>query len=119
MDLESIDYHNANYELQKAICYAEVIQEDTGIDLTWKEVLDIKLNYTDGSIHIEHIFPAIYADFFGLDYYGLCKPSIGYINFNGEVVKVSQPGLSMLGTPEFKAYCRAHINEWRSERDLI
>jgi hypothetical protein len=28
-------------------------------------------------------------------------------------------GMGLVGTPEFKQYCREHVKMWRDERELI
>jgi hypothetical protein len=123
----------------------EDIMEECGIELEWYEKAAFSL-YAEAFIEKEHssttnrgvydfsltyreLKVAFMKDYFGLDYLSLHREKIWFgdslvvgvdqwdVGKINRLYKYSEIGADMIGTPEFKEYCRRHVNEWRAERD--
>jgi len=59
---------------------------------------------------------------FMLDYFGLDFRELGNVGvYDPETFMPTgkRTGIDLIGTPEFKEYCRRHVQMWRDERELI
>jgi len=68
-------------------------------------------NLNDSAIHY------FMADYFGMGWIsmGSTDVRIGIRNSDSDWITW---GLDFLGTPEFKEYCRNHVQQWREESEL-
>ncbi|MBM3233641.1 hypothetical protein FJZ19_00940 [Candidatus Pacearchaeota archaeon] len=73
---------------------------------------EVNLKIGDSAIHY------FMSDCFGMDWVmaGSTDICIGRGVDNETWIKFS---MNFIGTPEFKQYCRNHVQQWRDERELI
>ena len=98
----------------------EKIKDDYGIELTTHEMLGLDL-YIQSFKRTDTKTP--HADalhWFIVDYFGLDNIELGLdeipMQIGCAVKNHVKYGLDLLGTPEFKEYCRRNVDFWREER---
>lgn len=95
-----------------------------GIELKLSEKIALKYYLTcfnnlperTGIYRNEEAFMRFMFDYFGLN---LNELGEGYRKFGKNEKREFEHGMHLLGTPEFKQYCREHVQMWRDERELI
>jgi hypothetical protein len=99
--------------------------EDFGIELLWQEVVALK-HYTNRSYELfmeGNLVDSISQtglQLFLLDYFGLKHRYLEGHNYRKKTCfgRRDGGGLDLLGTQEFKEYCRRKVAIWREERTL-
>ena len=108
---------HATYTMQ---LFAESIGEHYGITLRWAELAALRqyaqMLHSSPWRAFEDVESQFMRDYFGFDHPALGKHSEqdGSWRPTGRYL-----GMRLLGTPEFKEYCRRNVEHWRAERELI
>ena len=118
--MESLEYLKGELERHE-----ELIRDKTGIELTWAEKAGLRMyirefNYQNslgtqkGGVDIIHYFM---LDYFGIDWLAMDYKNVCMVNNMGKDIRICF-GMNFLGAPEFKEYCRNHVQQWREESEL-
>ena len=101
-----------------------------GIKLTWQELLTLKhyfvcFNQVDfyknlGKGKMTEISAQFMLDLFGLDRFELTGEIVQKRDSEGRFkVGTNSRGWNLLNKVEFMQYCQNHVDNWRTERELI
>jgi len=96
---------------------SDSIRRQYGIELKWTEKSAL-FQYCEGQ-QIADGISHFMNDYFGIDHVMLGKRDIHRWYWKANDISREHIGMDLLGTEEFKEYCRSYVDMWRQERELL
>jgi len=116
---------NLRKAIRRELCiYNEITENNFGFRLTWAEQAAL-VNYLESfsrnrkklRVMCSEGYFRFMLDYFDISMYEISKSKKTYLGPLGKIV--FEEGTDLLGTPEFKEYCREIVKVWRDERELL
>ena len=104
-----------NETMQEVRAMAEIIKENTGIELRWYEIAKLKHYYLCYNRNTFQTLWLFFLDVFGLDILAFSRTYILRKNILGRWEAIPY-GSNWFRDERFKQYCQEHLREWRDDR---